>query len=427
MVCLASKGFDKGGCDAIEKMRIAYIAPYQGPALLKQRPIIRNLSLAARVKVEVIAELLQRSSHDVEILSQGEVIERGLKFYPAFCEPEPFHPDIPIYYASALPIRFLNAIWSSLRTVRLFQTRHQAAPFDAVIIYNLKLAQMRCAKHVSQRLGLPVILEYEDDVFVNIKGEQEAGFKARRHLSTVRAIFNLVSAVIGVTPHLLTQLPSSIPKLLLRGVVSDEIANATKPTTDSRKNWVVFSGTLFRTKGLEQLIKAWDMVGPPDWELHIAGAGELTDRLHRLAANSRGIVFDGLLNRRENALLLCSARIGINPHDLSETPGNVFAFKIIEYLAAGAHVISTPMGTLEPEIENGITYISDNKAETIAAALKQVIQSRCYERTAAQGALQTYGPGAVSKSLDNLLIKVMAAQTEKGRSQFGSCGTKSPV
>jgi glycosyltransferase involved in cell wall biosynthesis len=170
---------------------------------------------------------------------------------------------------------------------------------------------------------------------------------------------------------------------------------------------VVFSGTLFRTKGLEQLIKAWEIVGPPDWELHIAGDGELSDRLRRMAANIRGIVFDGLLNRRDNALLLCSAKIGINPHDLSETPGNVFAFKIIEYLAAGAHVISTPMGTLERGLEKGITYMPDNKAETIAATLKQVIESRSYERTAAQAALQTYGPEAVSKSLNTLVKQVL--------------------
>jgi glycosyltransferase involved in cell wall biosynthesis len=358
--------------------------------------------------VEVIAELLQRCSHDVEILSQGEVVERGLKFYRAFCEPEPFRPDIAIYYASALPVRFLNAIWSSLCTVRLFQKRHRAAPFDAVIIYNFKLAQISCAKWASRRLGLPIILEYEDDVFVNVSGKEERGFMIKRHLSAVRTILNLVSAGTGVTPHLLRQLPSSIPKLLLRGVVSDEIANASKPPAANRKNWVVFSGTLFRTKGLEQLIKAWDMVGPPDWELHIAGDGELTDRLHKMAASSRGIVFHGVLNRRQNALLLCSAKIGINPHDLSDTPGNCFAFKIIEYLAAGAHVISTPMGALEPGIESGITYMPDNKAETIAVTLKQVIEGCGYERTAAHAALQTYGPEAVARSLDRLFKEVMA-------------------
>jgi hypothetical protein len=69
-------------------------------------------------------------------------------------------------------------------------------------------------------MGLPVILEYEDDAFVDIAGKEEASFKVRRHLGAVRRILKLVSAGIGVSPHLLAQLPSSIPKLLLRGVVS---------------------------------------------------------------------------------------------------------------------------------------------------------------------------------------------------------------
>jgi len=388
-------------------MRIAYIAPYQGPALIQRRPIVWNLSLAAQVKVEVIAELLQRSAHEVEILSQGEIIKHELKLYPGFTDPEPFHTEIPVYYSSAFPVKFLNGLWSGLNLLWIFKARHRIAPYDVVLIYNFKIPQLICAKYAIRRLGLPVILEYEDDAFVDTAGHAESGLRAKWRLSSVRRIFDLISGGIGVSPHLLEQLPCSTPKVLLRGVVSDEIVNAKKPPPGSRKNWVVFSGTLFRTKGLEQLINAWEIVGPPDWELHIAGDGELSDRLRRMAANIRGIVFDGLLNRRDNALLLCSAKVGINPHDLSKTPGNVFAFKIIEYLAAGAHVISTPMGTLERGLERGITYMPDNKAETIAATLKQVIESRSYERTAAQAALQTYGPEAVSKSLNKLVKQVL--------------------
>jgi hypothetical protein len=48
----------------------------------------------------------------------------------------------------------------------------------------------------------------------------------------------------------------------------------------------------------------------------------------------------------------------------------------------------------------------DNKAETIAATLKEVIESRCYERTAARAALQSYGTAAVSDSLDGLIQQV---------------------
>jgi hypothetical protein len=73
---------------------------------------------------------------------------------------------------------------------------------------------------------------------------------------------------------------------------------------------------------------------------------------------------------------------------MSESPGNVFAFNIIEDLVAGAHVITAPMGLLEREIEYGITCMPDNQAETVAATLKPAIEGQRYESAAAQSALQ---------------------------------------
>src|SRR5215510_7754168 len=105
-------------------MRIAYIAPYQGPWLVKKRPCLQNLSLGGKVKIELIAELLVGNAHEVEILSQGEVIERSLTFYPPFSEQELFHPRIPVHYSSAFPVRFVNGLWSSLSTLRMFKARH---------------------------------------------------------------------------------------------------------------------------------------------------------------------------------------------------------------------------------------------------------------------------------------------------------------
>jgi hypothetical protein len=71
------------------------------------------------------------------------------------------------------------------------------------------------------------------------------------------------------------------------------------------------------------------------------------------------------------------------------------------------HVISTPMGTLQPQLETGITYIAHNKPETIASALKQVIENRSYDRTATDAALRAYGPDGVAESLDILLRRVV--------------------
>jgi glycosyltransferase involved in cell wall biosynthesis len=394
-------------------MRIAYIAPYQGPGLLKSRPTLLNLGLAANVKMELVAELLQRSGNRVEILSQGEVVERNFKFYPAFSEAKPVETTASVHYASALPVRFVNGLWSALWTLSLFQRQHRSLSYDIVIIYNLKLPQVICALYAMRR-GLPVILEYEDDALVDVAGKGGAGATGSRFLRLTKKVLHSVSGCIGVSPHILTRVPAGIPRMLLRGVVSENILHMSKGRNDPRKNWVVFSGTHYRTKGLEPLMKAWEMMNLPDWELHIAGHGEKTDILKKMSEHNKSIVFHGLLNREENAKLLTTAMIGMNPHDLSATPGNVFAFKIIEYLAAGTHVITTPMGSLEKELEAGVTYMADNSPETIASTIRRVIEQREYKRTAAEAAQRIYGPAAVTHSLERLLNQVRVLPGPQG-------------
>jgi glycosyltransferase involved in cell wall biosynthesis len=387
-------------------MRIAYIAHYQGPALQRQRPSLHNLSLAMKVKLELICELLQRQAHEIEVLSQGEADRYEFRFYPALSETEPFDPRIPVFYTSALPVRFINGFWSSHRLVRLFASRHRLAPFDLVIIHNLKRAHLACASYAMRRLNLPVVLEYEDDSFVDVAGQQAGGFKANYHRETCRRALKTMSGCMAVSPYLLAQLPSGIPKLLLRGVVNDTIVRLNHQSTTSRNNWVVFSGTHEGTQGLVQMITAWQRLGLLDWQLHIAGRGSITPQLEKLAANNPSIIFHGFLSRDENARLLCKARIGMNAQDVTRTPGNVFAFKIIEYLAAGLHVITTPRGTLEPELEAGISYIPENTPEAIATGLTQVMSEHLYLRTAQPAAIRLFGPEAVAQGLHKLVEEV---------------------
>lgn len=385
-------------------MRIAYIAPYQGPSLLKARPIVRNLSLAGSVKIEFIARVLSIQKHQVDIISQGEIVELSCKWYPSFRESEPFHPDIPIYYASALPIRFLNGLWSSRRTLELFKLRHQTSPYDLVIIYNLKLPQIVCADYAIRRLGLPVVFEYEDDAFVDITGKDEA--KARFPFGTDSSkLLNMVAGCMAASPHLLSQLPATIPKLLFRGAVGHDLMQSSEQMTTVKKNWVLFSGTHYRSKGIKQLIAAWRELQMPGWELHITGHGELTGVIQKMAEGDRSIMLHGLVKRGELVKLMCASKICMNPHDVSQTPGNVFAFKIIEYLAAGAHVISTPMGIIEKEAEWGMTYILNNNPTTIVEALKKVIDSNRWEQRADQYVRDIYGPEAISRALEGLLRK----------------------
>ncbi len=396
-------------------MRIAYITTYQGPTLVKRRPIVYNRSMSNRIKIELIATLLYDRAHDVEVISQGEVVENRFKVYPPFSEPERFHPCIPVYYGSVLPIPRLNGFWSTASIVHTFKKRHHAKPFDLVIIFNLKDQQVACADYAIRHLGLPVILEYEDDRFVNVQGEAEVvgGFAATRSVHAARGVLQSVSGCIGVSPHLLSQVRSGIPTLLLRGVVGADVVKASEESRRGKENIVLFSGTHIGSNGIAQLIEGWRKIERADWELHITGFGQLTNSLRRMAEEVQGIIFHGLVSRPELVRRMCSAKICINPHQVSQTPGNVFAFKIIEYLAAGAHVITTPMGVLEAELEAGITYMSDNTPKTIAATIQRVIEEREFEQTAMEKAQEMYGPAPISKSLDDLLKRVRSSRTDE--------------
>ena len=390
-------------------MRIAYITTYQGPTLLERRPIVGNRSMSNRVKIELVASLLRQAGHDVEVISQGKVIENNGRFYPAFAEPERFHPDIPVHYGSVLPIRRLNGFWSTASTIRLFKKRHRIKPFDMVIVFNLKDQQIACANHAIG-MGLPVVLEYEDDRFVDVKGEVEDNFASRRGVRASIRLLPSVSGCIGVSPHLLSQVRPDVPKLLLRGVVGPDVIQASQTQRDKKENIVLFSGTHIASNGVANLIESWRHLGRSDWELHITGYGQLTASLRDAAQGISGVVFHGLVSRPDLVRLMCSARICINPHQVSKTPGNVFAFKIIEYLAAGGHVITTPMGSLEGELEAGITYMQENSPLTIARTIRGVIEGRRYERVAPEAAQQRFGPTSISQSLDNLVRRVLAAR-----------------
>jgi glycosyltransferase involved in cell wall biosynthesis len=375
---------------------------------------VLNRSLANSTKLELIVAILRSNAHDVEVLSQGEVVEDRLKFYPAFREAEPFDERVPVFYSSALSVRHVNALWSSFRLLRLLKARNKVAPFDLAIVWNLKHPQMICARYALRKLGVPVILEYEDDAFVDRFGVANKFSVGYHRLAT--SVLRTCAGCLACSPHLLSQAPGHVPKLLLRGVVGNDLSSLSEQGVVPKQNWVLFSGTHSKQYAVDSLIRAWGKAGQPGWQLHITGQGEETAALRDLASKNPTIRFHGLVPRSELVRLMLASKICMNPHDTSHTPGNLFAFKIIEYLAAGAHVITTPMGELEKELETGITYMADNRESTIATTLATVIRDGTWNKSCVAPTLKRYGHEAVSSSIESFLRQVIGSSRSTVRS-----------
>ena len=384
-------------------MRIAFIAPYQGTTLCQHRPITSNFGLGATAKMRILAELLRRSSHEVEIFSQGEVIESKLTYYPPLVEAASAD-EIPVRYASAVPLRGFNALWSTRSLLRLFKAHHRRQPYDLVVIYNLKPPQVTCADY-ALRHGLPVVMEYEDDQFLEIWEPNFSRFTSDVWEKQARQLLPRVSGCVAGSADLLAQV-GEVPKLLLPGVIDRAIITE-GAKSNGRRNWVVFSGTHSRYQGLASLITSWKQTPQPGWELHIAGHGEITSELHAQAAGDPTIVFHGVLDRDANAKLLTQGKISVVAYEVEKTRG--FSFKTLECLGAGLHVITTrltALSALDPELKTGLTYLDGNDPDTISACLTSVINDRRYEQTSRDEAIARYGPDAVQRSLNAFLLSI---------------------
>ena len=167
----------------------------------------------------------------------------------------------------------------------------------------------------------------------------------------------------------------------------------------------MYSGTLNESKGVIELVEAWERL-ILQLTLHITGIGPLEEFVKSKVKLMNNVVFHGFIDENELLDLLSSSYICINPHRTSVVPGNLFAFKIVEYIASGAHVITTPMGEVEKEIEENLTYIENFSVESIRKTIEYVIENKRYLKSDTKYVNSQYSLTAVSTRLNDLFEKI---------------------
>ena len=169
---------------------------------------------------------------------------------------------------------------------------------------------------------------------------------------------SFAAACLGVSPHLLSRMRRRDAEVVLRDVVPDEILRAGDTRRRRRRNGSPTRALTFRVKDWSRSSRRGTAHRCPVGN-SIAGRSMLTPKLEKMAEANRTVVFHRVLDRAANARLLGSpdcCRSARRQRD----PGDVLAFKIIEYLAAGAHCVKSTDGMLKTDLQRGITYLPDD-------------------------------------------------------------------
>ena len=145
---------------------------------------------------------------------------------------------------------------------------------------------------------------------------------------------------------------------------------------------IVALGRLVRKKGFEYLLDAVARLGVrwPRLQVVVAGDGDLAQEL-RQRAHDRGLAerarFPGVVNQDDVPGLLAAADLVVVP-SVRDDRGNVDGLPnvVLEALAVGAAVISTPAGGITSVARDGVTaaIVPERDVEALAARIDELLR-----------------------------------------------------
>lgn len=394
------------------ELKIVFIGGYQGKALIANRGIVRNRSLAGTNKIETVCSALVLRGHKLTICSDGRAAERTCKWFAPMQEMTEISEKnkIEVLYGATIDIPILGGLVSIIYLLLKFPSLFNRKKFDAAIVYNCNLASLAVAVYCGLIKKIPVILEYEDSVIAS----RTRGTPLWKKIFRLNEII-MAWAIKGVyaPSHELANILGVDNKIILPGVLSDALVNAALGRKEHAgcggRLKLLYCGNLDQSKGVDLLMDAVDLLDYP-LEVHICGKGPLESELKRRCDQCKHpAYFHGLVSNEELILLQTSADITVNPHRISLHRGTLWPFKVVEYLACCGVVICAKTGKIEESLANRLHLYQSDDPHVLADIIDNVIRNWAKERLEApvrmKWAISKWGPSEIGKMMEQLLVK----------------------
>lgn len=229
----------------------------------------------------------------------------------------------------------------------------------------------------------------------NITG---AGLFYRRKIKAINKHFDMY---LGLTNELVTLFnKSNKPSMVFEGIIE------TKEIRDSllMDNFFFFGGALYERYGVKNLIEAYKEV-KTDIKLIVAGHGDLEDYIMNQSNIDNRILYLGQIGKEQVYTYETHSIANINPRPFS-VKINKYSVpsKMLEYLASGNPIISTPFRTFQDCFQNGIIWIKDGDVASIKLGFEEFLKCNYEElkKDAVKNkakAIKLYGSSTIGKQI----------------------------
>lgn len=165
------------------------------------------------------------------------------------------------------------------------------------------------------------------------------------------------------------------PYIVMEGLCDSEILKKIKmPSKEGRPFVCVYTGSLAKGTGIEELVTAFCSIEKDRAELHIYGNGDLAEWIERIGLRYPNICYKGIVTNKEAVEAQFGADLLVNPRPAGIAYGSVsFPSKIMEYMVSGTPVLTTMLPGIPKEYFNYVYSVDDDSAEGIERVIKQLL------------------------------------------------------
>ena len=242
---------------------------------------------------------------------------------------------------------------------------------DVVVIDNYEFIYVVAARLIQMFRQVTFVLLYLDGKHLTDRGRD-------RVLSGLAEAWGrpLLSGVLFSNPALGKRLRDSMPRELAPGFVTGKLPPEL-PAPDKEVRFL-YGGALDHPHGISLLLESLDHLPERGWHLLIAGQAPLAEHVARFAQNPHWrdrVEYHHSLPLEAYGRVMASSHVGLNCQRVSDPiSGVTFPSKVFTYLSAGLLVISSKACGVEPVCGNACLYYEEETPQSLAAAVKEVIE-----------------------------------------------------
>ncbi len=171
--------------------------------------------------------------------------------------------------------------------------------------------------------------------------------------------------------------PGGKPYIVLEGHSDgalSELPREEKTERKTGKQIVLYSGSLMKLYGIQNLVAGFLRAKPENAELHIYGDGDYREELEAICQAEPSVRYFGSRPNAEVVAAQQRAALLVNPRPTApEYTKYSFPSKTMEYLASGTPALTTRLPGIPHDYDAHLNYIDDETPEGIAAAIQTVL------------------------------------------------------